>query len=85
MIDILNKMYSDGSLRKLYEAGFVTQRALTYRIVYINYLELKEKNVKTDAAATKLSTTYSITKRTVYKIIKTFKNDKDRNTDTNKG
>ncbi len=85
MIEILNRMYLNEELQRLHEAGFVTQRALTHRIVYVNYLEFKERKMSTVDSVERLSKIYSVTERTVYKIIKTFKDDENRSADSNKG
>ncbi len=85
MIEILNRMYKSSELQRLFAAGFISQKALTYRIAYVNYLELKERKMSTKDSVERVAKIYGVTERTVYKIIKTFKDDEDRSTDSNKG
>ena len=86
MIEILNRLYSDKTMQKLYEAGFVTQRAFTYRATYLYYDQQRKVGYSVSEAVEKTAQACRVKVRTIYKIIKVFKeDDQSRNTDTNKG
>lgn len=72
MIEVINKMCEDGTIKKLHRAGFISQKLFTYKSIYNHFAKLiKEEHPFTEAVH-KTSAECKVTVRTVYKVIKTF-------------
>lgn len=73
MIEILNKLYDDGSFKKLIGAGLLSQRAATYRAVYLHYCKMIEDGDSVVDAVKKTCEKLKVGQTTVYKSIKIMK------------
>lgn len=72
MIDIINKMCEDGSIKALHQAGFISQRLFTYKSTYNHFAELMKKDYSFTEAVAKTSEDCRLTRKTVYQIIRTL-------------
>lgn len=71
MIDFINKMCEDGTIKKLHQAGFVSQKLFTYKAVYNHFgLLMKEKDYSFTEAVHKTASDFKLNKKTVYEVIK---------------
>lgn len=75
MLEFINKLHADKTLKKLFEAGFLNQKAFIYRTTYIYFDQQVRTGMKVSAAVDKTSAMTKMTPRTIYKIIKIMKSD----------
>ena len=75
MIELVDKLYKDGSLKKLIKGGLVSPKIMFYREVYLDY----DKNIRVAKvkervrAAEDTADTFKISTAMVYRIVKIMK------------
>ena len=79
MILLLNRLYDEGILKELYNAGLLSQRALTYRPIYTYLDSLLKCDYKLSEAVEKTSKSVKMSKKTIYKIYKLCKQKEIKN------
>lgn len=72
-IHLLDKLHASGDLRTLAETGLISLSVLNYRKIYHAYMAQIEKGVKSQQAVTDVSDVFSVSERTVYKVIEKLK------------
>ena len=76
MIEVINRMCEDGTIKKLHQAGFISQKLFTYKSAYNHFANLIKNEYAFTEAIHKTATECKITVRTMYRIIATFNESK---------
>jgi DNA-binding transcriptional regulator YhcF (GntR family) len=72
--DLIQKLMDDGSLSRLYRAGFVSGKALLYFEIYnkVKRRIIKEKYTKANIIFQDVAIEYNVSIQTVYRAYKVF-------------
>ncbi len=73
MIETINKLCSDGIIKELHQAGFISQKLFTYKNTYNYFAKLIIDDYSFTDAVKKTAKDCKLHTKTVYQIIKTLK------------
>ncbi len=72
MIELLNKLETDGTLKRLLDAGFISYKVCFHKQLYEHWNRNVIGGMKSNEAALSTSVEFNITKGTVWKAIKSM-------------
>ena len=75
MISTLNKLHEAGDLKKLYDSGFLSPRAVLWRNIFLMWHKKTIIGISVSQAAFETSKEYGVSERTVYKAIAALRED----------
>ena len=72
MIDLINRMEADGSLKRLINAGLMSYKICFHKQLYEHYFRAVKSGVASNKAAIDTSIEFRISKRSVWRAVKTM-------------